>query len=333
MDISTSKGTCTGRPTRIALAVVFADPGDDEQQAIDATWRAAASVARHWTPSFYACGLAPLPDDCPADLLVYLGESSRFQGVAGALSQRIPVVFVKSTIEELLDRPPGGARRYRMSTGVRGIAAALAAAAPVAPSVDWRSVPWPPALAAACHLDPAEQAYVDASIAAFREAAAARGIRWRNEVPPDGSPFSVFVTMHDPLAARLADAALTMWPQCSVLAADGMVSICRPCGRSWPDRLVRVRHWFPQSRAVGTRRFRETFGRVLPDFDSAGMLFGTLGFLDGAQGSAPPDRLEEAGRHPGPLGAMRMTASGRPAPERLVLFRGDRPMVVTVGQG
>jgi len=319
--------------SRIGLAVAFAALPAREREAIERTWLAAVETAHAWVPAFAEFGLAALGSvrRRRADLLVYLGESSRFDRLAGALARDVPVVFVKSTVEGLLDRPPGAAPRYRMSTGVRGLASALVAAAPAGPSVDWRSLPWPTELAPLLRLDPAERRYVEASVGAFRQAAAARGLEWRRGVPRRG-PFSLFLTMHDPAAAALASAACALWPRCTVLAADGMTSTCAPGGHSWPPQVVRVRHWTPRSRSRSNRVLRRVWGDGAPaDFDSVGMLFGALRFLDGALGGgAPPDRLEEAAVQPGPLGPMRLTATGRPHPERLVLMRGRAAQVVSV---
>jgi hypothetical protein len=310
---------------RIGVSVTFAALSAVEQQAVEEALRCASDCARNWEMAFAHYGLKPIDADiCNADLLVYLGESSRFESVAGALTRRVPVVFVKSTVENLLERPAGGAKRWRMSTGVLGIAQALAAAAPLAPSVDWMTLPWPAELAGMAHLDPAEQRYVDISLGAFREAAERRGISWQKGLPQGMQPFSVFLTMHDPAAALLAIYALNTWPQCTVIAADGMSSTCAPDGNPWPDRLIRVRHWSALSRSQSNRCYRAALGKPLPDIDSPGMLFGTLFLLDALLGAGTAaDNLEVGARAPGPLGLMRLTGSGHPAPERVVILRGQ----------
>lgn len=318
---------------RVGLVVAFAALGEGERRAAETAWACAVAGAQNWTPAFEAYGLDPVTEQAQtADVLVYLGESSRFQGVAGEASQSVPVVFVKSTVEELLHRPPNAAPRYRMCTGVKGVARALASVAPSGPTVDWKALPWPESVVRLTELDKAEESYVRISVGAFREAAEERGIPWTAEVPAGEQPFSVFLTMHDPAAAKLADAALRLWPNCTVLAADGMVSTASPTGKPWPDRLARVRHWATQSQSESTEAFRELLrGKSLPDFDSAGMLFGTLYFLDHAFGAgAAPSRLESAGEQPGPLGPVTMTASGRPQPERVVIFQGDQVKVVEI---
>jgi|GEM_PF-2540172 hypothetical protein len=319
---------------RVGLAVVFASLGEPECQAVELAWQSACRKARNWQPAFIEYGVEPLkasPDD--VDILVYLGESSRFDTVAGELTQRVPVVLVKSTIEELMSVPAGYARRYRMSTGVDGIGSALAQVAPLAPSVDWTSLPWPDDVRSLLHLDEAEGGYVQKSIEAFRHTAARRGIPWQSGLPADGQPFSVFLTMHDPTAAKLAETALELWPQCTVLTADGMVSTSAPSGRPWPERMLRVRHWSPAAASMANRIFREELDSAdLPDFDSPGMTFGTLVFLDHALGTgAPPAALEQAGDQPGPLGAMRMLPTGKCYPERLIVFRGVERMVMEIG--
>jgi hypothetical protein len=313
-------------PARIGVAVTFAALGEIERQAVEAALRCAREAAGNWVLAFDNYGLAPIdPNRQDVDLLVYLGESSRFNSVAGGLAQRVPVVFIKSTVESLLDRPAGSAPRYRMSTGVLGIAQALGQAAPLAPTADWTSLPWPEELAGLVHLDPGEQGYVNISLETFREAAQRRGIEWVRGLPPGGQPFSVFLTMHDPAAARLAHYALTHWPQCTVIAADGMSSTTAPDGSPWPDRLIRVRHWTALSRSASNLRYHEQLGQPLPDIDSPGMLFGTLFFLDALLGAgADPACLEATGRALGPLGALRMTASGHPDPERVIIFRGRK---------
>jgi hypothetical protein len=322
------------RRPRIGLAIVFAALAADEREAIERAWRAAAGVAGHWTPAFVRTGVVPITNAPPADLLVYLGESSRFDSVAGALAEKIPALFVKSTVEQLLEAPAGAPRRYRMCTGVRGIARALASVAPPCPTLDWTRLPWPETVSHLCHLDEAEQRYVNVSVAAFREAMASRGVPWQTVVPPGGSPFSVFMTIHDPAAAALTATALERWAGCTVLAADGMVAIQAPDGEPWSDRLTRVRHWSPRIRSRSNALFRAALdGGPLPDFDSAGMLFGTLAFLDRALGAgARPHRLEDAGVQWGPLGLTRLTESGRPYPERLVVFQGRNHKVVTIDE-
>jgi hypothetical protein len=317
---------------RIGVSVTFAALGDVERQAVEDALRCACTAAEHWELAFASYGLKPIDEHTPnVDLLVYLGESSRFESVAGAIAGHVPVVFVKSTVENLLDRPTGAARRYRMSTGVLGIAQALAAAAPFVNSVDWTTLPWPPELAERVHLDPAERGYVEISLRTFREAAERRGITWHNGLPPGGQPFSVFLTMHDPGAALLADYALRTWPQCTVIAADGMSSTTAPDGNPWPWRLIRVRHWTALSRSSSNRRYRGVLGKPLPDIDSPGMLFGTLFLLDGLLGAgADPSRLEEGGRCFGPLGPMQMTASGHPSPERVIIVRGRQWKVFNI---
>jgi hypothetical protein len=320
-------------PPRIGLVVAFARLARAERDAIELAWDAATSSLRRWKPGFVHVGTRAVPADSPrADLIVYLGESSRFRDVAGAAARSTPVMLVKSTVEELLVRPPDTPPRYRMCTGVNGIGHALAAAVPRVPSVDWTTLPWPRALAPWTTLGAAEQSYVETSVAAFRAAAARRGIPWRTGPPARRQPFSVFLTMHDPAAATLAEAALELWPQCTVLTADGMVATHAPSGRPWPSRVLRVRHWSPHSRSRTCRLFRAALaGRRVPDFDSAGMLFGTLVFLDFAFGTgAESSCLQGAGARSGPLGLMRLTAAGRPQPERLVVFRGEEPRVVTV---
>lgn len=318
---------------RVGLAVVFASLGEPERQAVELAWQTACRKARNWQPAFIQYGIEPLkasPDD--VDILVYLGESSRFDTVAGELTKRVPVVLVKSTVEELMNVPAGSARRYRMSTGVDGIGGALAHVAPAAPSVDWASLPWPDDVRPLLHLDEAEGRYVQKSIEAFRHTAARRGIPWQSGLPADGQPFSVFLTMHDPAAAKLAETALELWPQCTVLTADGMVSTSAPSGRPWPERMLRVRHWSPAAESMANRIFHEALdGADLPDFDSPGMTFGTLVFLDYALGAgALPAALEQAGDQPGPLGAMRMLSTGKCRPERLIVFRGAERMVVEI---
>ena len=62
-----------------------------------------------------------------------------------------------------------------------------------------------------------------------------------------------------------------------------------------------------------------------------GMVFGTLHFLDQALAEGGDlGHLELAGIHQGPLGLMQMQASGRPDPERLILFRGQEMTVSTI---
>lgn len=318
---------------QLGLVVAFANLGEGEWQAAKVAWECALGCAQHWRPAFASFGLNSIANLArAADALVYLGESSRFQRVAGEASRHVPVVFVKSTVEGLLDRPKGYAPRYRMCTGVNGIARALAAMAPPGPSVHWTTLPWPEDVAHWTHLDDAEASYVRASVDAFQEAAEARGIPWVSGLPPQGQPFSVFLTMHDPGAAILADTALRLWSRCTVLAADGMVSTSAPDGTPWPPRILRVRHWVGSVDSESNRAFRDQMcGEPAPDFDSAGMLFGTLYFLDRAFGTgAPPTALEAAGTQAGPLGPMQMTPSGRPAPERVIVLAGGQAHVVEV---
>ncbi len=308
---------------RVGLAVVFASLGDVERRAIHEAWRAARSLATSWRPAFARYTVEPLDPRAAdrADLLVYLGESSRFGAVAGRFAERRPIVLVKSTMEELMGRTQGAPPRYRMCAGVDGIARLLAESAPSCPTVNWTSLPWPPEIAATARLDPAEGRYVEASLGAFREAARGRKIRWREGLPPGRQPFSVFLTMHDPLASRLAAAALESWPQCTVLTADGMVSERAPDGAPWPARLYRVRHWSPRARSLANRMFRSVVrGGELPAFDTAGLLFGTLAWLDAAFATgAAPDALDRVRSGPGPLGRLRFAADGRPVPERLLV--------------
>lgn len=321
------------RRVQVGLVVAFAALGEAEEAAVETAWRCAAEMVSAWQPAFAAYGLDPIPaHGNGADLIVYLGESSRFEAVAGAAARNVPIMLVKSTVETLLQRPAGMARRYRMSTGVDGIAEALASVAPTAPTVDWRTLPWPESVKDLLKLDPDEGRYVTNSIAGFRTAAERRGIRWMEALPADDAPFSVFLTMHDPTAALLADAALQRWPGCAILAADGMVAMQAPDGEPWPTRLMRVRHWSPAVDSASNRRYREALGGgELPDFDSPGMLFGTLNYLDGVfAAGADAGRLEEFGMHEGPLGPMRMTPSGRPEPERLIVFQGPEMSVVSI---
>jgi hypothetical protein len=174
--------------------------------------------------------------------------------------------------------------------------------------------------------------YVQKSLSAFRTAAEKRGIAWHQGLPEKDQPFSVFLTMHDPAAAQLADTALKLWPQCTAIAADGMTSTRTPTGKPWPERLVRIRHWSPRSRSASNRLLRAALnGAPVPDLDSPGMLFGTLNFLNQAfAAGASPERLEGAGRQPGPLGLMSMTASGKSRPERVIIFHGAKLSVVSV---
>ena len=311
---------------RVGLAVVFAALGKEEEESIVAAWDAAGKMEKSWLPAFSGFGIDPLPvDPDDVDILVYLGESSRFERVAGKLSEKVPVVFVKSTVEELMEWPQTSARRYRMSTGVDGIARALAGAAPLAPSVDWTALPWPEHVLPLTKLDEDEQRYVNKSLDAFRFAIEKRSAAWLDNLPAENQPFSVFLTMHDPAAAKLAEAALDLWPQCTVLTADGMVSTVSPSGKPWPNRMVRVRHWSPQVPSHSNELFRLALnGDPLPDFDSPGMTFGTLVFLDHAfKAGADAAHLDNAGSQPGPDGLMKMTSSGKPDPERLILFRGE----------
>ncbi len=318
---------------RVGLAVVFAALGEAERAAVDQAWACAAQTAQHWAPAFIKYGIQPLeasPEE--VDILVYLGESSRFDRVAGELTRHVPVVLVKSTVEELMDVPPGCARRYRMSTGVDGIASGLAQSAPQAPSVEWTALPWPEELKGCLQLDAAEAGYVAKSQASFRKTVEKRGLAWLEGPPADGAPFSLFLTMHDPTAARLAEAALGLWPQCTVLTADGMVSTVAPSGKPWPERMIRVRHWSPLVGSPSNRFFAQALqGAPLPDFDSPGMAFGALVFLEYAfaQGAAP-EALELAGQQPGPLGPMRLTPSGKTSPERLIIFRGQAYSILEI---
>jgi hypothetical protein len=96
--------------------------------------------------------------------------------------------------------------------------------------------------------------------------------------------------------------------------------------------LIRVRHWSPRSHSTSNRLFRSALkGKPLADFDSSGMLFGTLHFLDRAfAAGAQPDKLQDAGRHPGPLGPFRLSSEGRSQPERLIVFHGQQMSVLTV---
>lgn len=317
------------RKARIGLVVAFAALSPQEDAAVHLTWAAAHAAARHWEPAGLWSGLEPLPAAAEsADLLVYLGESSRFSQVAGTAAAQVPVVLVKSTVEALLERPFGAAPRYRMCTGVDGIAQALAKVAPEVPSVDWQGVPWTQPV----HLDDAEAGYVANSAAAFKKAMLGRGLPWLEGIPAGGAPFSVFLTMHDPSAANLAAFALHKWQQCTVLAADGMVATSMPNGEPWPDRLLRVRHWTMQVPSDANQAFTGALnGQTAPDFDSAGMVFGTMNYLDAVCGSGGSlARLEDAGRWAGPLGLMAMTASGRPDPERIVVWRGAHPEVVEI---
>jgi hypothetical protein len=317
---------------QVGLVVAFADLGETEHEAVETTWDSAEASAEHWRPTGFAYGLEPIGDEMvESDILVYLGESSRFLNVVRPALKSTPTLLVKSTVDELLARAPEDAPRYRMCTSVKGIASTLASLAPRVPSVAWDALPWPDSVRHYLDLDSGERSFVETSVAAFREAAERRGIPWRTSKPEEGDRFSIFLTMHDPAAARLADTALTRWPECTVLAADGMVSTTRPNGEPWPERVARVRHWSPNIASVSNRAFSEALGGDLPDFDSAGMLFGALFFLDRclAAGAAPAG-LERAGERPGPLGLMELTASGRPEPERIVVFRGETARVVVV---
>jgi hypothetical protein len=181
------------------------------------------------------------------------------------------------------------------------------------------------------HPEEAEQRYMEKSLTAFRIATNRRNISWQKGLPKTG-PFSVFLTMHDPLAALLADTALKLWPQCTPIAADGMSSICSPEGESWPERLIRVRHWTAHSHSTSNLLYRQiSGGQSIPDFDSPGMLFGTLNFIDKAASAGfGSEELENAGRHPGPLGLIRMMPSGQPNPERVIIFHGQKWSVVPV---
>lgn len=321
------------KPVRVGLVVAFANLGEGERQAAKVAWECAVAWAEHWRPAFAAYGLDSVAERAQqSDILVYLGESSRFERVAGEASRHVPVVFVKSTVEGLLNRPEGYAPRYRMCTGVNGIARALASMAPPGPTVDWLTLPWPEDVVRWMHLDQAEASYVRASLGAFREAAEARGIPWTTSLPPQGEAFSVFLTMHDPGAAILADTALRLWSHCTVLAADGMVSTSAPDGSPWSSRVLRVRHWVPGVESESNRAFRQQMqGDPIPDYDSAGMLFGTLYFLDHAfAAGASPCSLEKAGEQLGPLGPLRMTPSGKPDPERVIVLAGEEAHVVEV---
>ncbi|MDZ7295569.1 MAG: hypothetical protein ONB14_09140 [candidate division KSB1 bacterium] len=318
---------------RVGLVVAFANISEGERHAAEVAWECAVACAGHWKPAFVAYGLDSVTERArEADIVVYLGESSRFERVAGEASRHVPVVFVKSTVERLLERPEGYAPRYRMCTGVNGIARALASMAPPGPSVEWTTLPWPEDVVRWTHLDQAEASYVQASVDAFREAAEARGIPWSAGLPPQGEPFSVFLTMHDPGAAILANTALRLWSHCTVLAADGMVSTSAPDGTPWPPRVLRVRHWVASVESESNRAFRQQMrSDPIPDYDSAGMLFGTLYFLDHAfAAGASPCSLEEAGEQPGPLGTLRMTPSGKPDPERVIVLAGEEAHVVEV---
>jgi hypothetical protein len=313
---------------RVGLAVAFAALGADERRAIATAWRAAVSAATSWTPAFDVDGTDPLEAAARrADLLVYLGESSRFDPVAGAFAASRPVILVKSTVERLLVRSAGAPPRWRVCAGIDGIARLLAGQAPPGPTVDWTRLPWPRDFGDVIRLEPAEQGYVDDSLGAFRDAARRRGIAWRSGLPPNRQPFTVFLTMHDPLAARLAAAALARWPQCTVLTADGMVSDRAPDGSPWPARLWRLRHWSPRSRSLANELFRVAIGRrALPDFDTAGLLFGTLAWLDRAFAEhVPPDALDRAPAGPGPLGPLRLNPDGTPHPARLIVGPADNP--------
>ncbi len=318
---------------RVGLAVVFAALGKEEEASVVEMWAAAGKMKKNWRPAFCEFTIDALKASAEElDVLVYLGESSRFERVAGELSKTVPVVFVKSTVEELMDWPQGTARRYRMSTGVNGIARALAAAAPLVPSVDWTTLPWPQELLPHCHLDEAEGRYVNKSLGAFRQAVEARGAAWLSGLPANNEPFSVFLTMHDPAAALLAEAALELWPQCTVITADGMVSTVSPSGKPWSERLIRTRHWSPQVPSRSNELFSQALnGKALPDFDSPGMTFGTLTFLDHAfKAGADAHHLDAAAKQPGPNGDMQMTASGLSDPERLILFRGDKMEIAEI---
>ena len=328
-----SGGISSANLVQVGLVVAFASLTHDEQRAVERAWSNAAMIATRWEPAFESFGLRPVAADTRgADILIYLGESSRFEEVAGKAAQRVPIIFVKSTVEELLHHLPDAPPRYRMCAGVQGIAQTLASIAPLAPTVDWKTLPWPGSVAGLTELDEAEDAFVYTSIRTFREAARQRDIRWVTGLPSGEQAFSLFLPMHDPVAARLANIALRHWPQCTVLAGDGMVATCTPEGARWPSRLTRVRHWSPRINSPSNRLFRKAMGNEpLPDFDSSGMLFGTMCFLDSALlGGAMPKRLEAAGRHPGPLGLMGMRPSGRPHPQRLVVVRGQRIKVLTI---
>jgi len=324
-------GAKVGVKKRVGLVVAFAALGEAERQSVVTAWDCAAKLAGYWTPEFLALGLDPISARAAdVDVLVYLGESSRFDGVVGEASRELPIVLVKSTVDELLKHAAGTPPRYRMCAGISGISRALASTAPDAPTLDWKAIPWPSSVASLTLLEKAEQSYVNISVESFREAAEDRGRPWQTSLPDHGGAFSVFLTMHDPAAAILAHTALTLWPQCTVLAADGMVSERAPDGQNWPARLVRVRHWSPQIKSASNLNFRKAMGRTpLSDFDSAGMVFGTMHFLDRAfSGGADPSGLHLAGRHTGPLGLMQFTASGRPYPETLVILRGGQLKIV-----
>lgn len=318
---------------RVGLAVVFAALGEAEEASIKLMWQAATAAPRHWQPAFIQFGIDPLPyQPQDLDILVYLGESSRFERVAGELSKCVPIVFVKSTVEELMTWPLDSARRYRMSTGVDGIGRALAAAAPAAPSVNWTKLPWPAELAHHTHMDAAEAAYVEKSLGAFRKMIEARGQQWLETLPEGDQPFSIFLTMHDPAAAELAEAALKTWPQCTVITADGMTSMRQPSGEAWPKRQIRVRHWSPQVRSRSNELFSEAVkNQPLPDFDSPGMTYGALTFLDHAFGNGvTPEGLDSAGLQPGPTGEMRFGENGKCMPERLIIFHGEEMTIMEV---
>lgn len=317
---------------RLGLVVAFAELGETEREAVETAWASAKADAKHWKPQGVSYGLDTIGDEMvQSDLLVYLGESSRFTSVVRPALETTPVLLVKSTVAELLDRPPQEAPRYRMCTSVEGIASTLANLAPLAPSLEWDTLPWPDSVRHFIDLDSGERSFVETSVDAFRRAAETRGISWETGLPAEDQAFSVFLTMHDPAASHLADVALTRWPQCTVLAADGMVATRRPDGEPWPDRVVRVRHWAATVDSACNRAFAEVAGEPLPDFDSAGMLFGAFYFLENAfAADGTPDGLELVGRHPGPLGPMRLTASGRPEPERLLVFEGEESRVVLV---
>ena len=268
------------------------------------------------------------------DLVVYLGESSRFETTLGENRSRVPVVFVKSTMDHLMKREASDAPRYRMCMGVADIVTALARIAPLKACVDPADLDWGPAAGHITGMDAAERFFVSESIAAFRETYESLGGRWAREVPENGE-FLVFLPMHDPAASALAEIAIEKWPGCTVLAGDGMTQMTMAEGEPWPANVMRVRHWSAGFDSPCNRRLMELaeaegIAQCI-DFDSCGMLFGAVMAAE----QAYVQNGRDLARTPfdGPLGEACFGSGGEIEPGRLVAMKGEELSVVEATAG
>lgn len=310
----------------ICIVIGFLDMAAEERTAIDIAIKAALNHLVHSCISHVHIGVSPLKIDKKTDVIIYLGESSRYHTIIQAYEHVIPSVLVKSTMNHLLSESASKTPKYRMCATLTELIRGLVKNNEMSQYVDFRIMDWGEMTDDISAMDNAEKTFVDNSLDTLQAIILENSLTWLTQVP--NNDFCLFLPMHEPLVSRMAAYAIGKWPRAHVFSGDGMTSTHRPNGESWGPRLKFIRHWSSQLNTPDVKKIEPFCQSPIPDSDSLGLLFNTILSID----SLACYDLKKLNGHwfQGPFVQSRFNDNGEITPKKAVVIHQENARLVSI---